>query len=436
MSYPVALTSKRLQQPENSPHESRILNRQEAKARLQKLTPGTEEHCKLQAALINASGIIEINLPSANYRVNTSSEDCVLLGGFGSSEHVAIGEAVKLQGLPENTPLLLKGPTRVQFYHIIALAGDFYGVVGQAISLPGGTDLEKTERFKMAFNTIVQADNDELRRVLLEINHECTAVKNSGLPHHCYSSQLIEQNSAIKKIKKDIGELLIDNSDHFSQNALDAYRIGHTLAITMAREAGRQKDLEGLKRAYALDAFACHFLTDLFAAGHIRNQRGELETFLIRDLKFPNDRAKPLAGILTFAQHEKDGNEGLNVANKKGDQWRAYGDGSFFTPKNKENKERAIFATQRSVDEVYHAYLNPDSLEPSTVDQFIPYATPFNPFPIYSIEGNSLFLNQGSMKIEVKTQFDYLTQGLSHASRYLPQQYISGFIDGYINPLN
>jgi hypothetical protein len=400
---------------------------------LQTLTPGTEEHQKLQDALIKTAGIVEISIPTANYRINTSSEEYVVMGGFGSSEHVAIGEAVKLKGLPEaNTPLIVKGGVQLRFQHIVALAGDFYGIAGEAISLPGGTDAAKTERFKKAFETLAQADHHELRRVLLEIDNECSAVKHSSLPHHCYSSRLIESNHTLKKIKKDINELLIDNSDHFSNNAEEAYRIGHAYALSMAREAGKRNDREGLKLACALDAYACHFLTDLFASGHIRNQRGKLEEFLIIRLEFSADIAKKLAGILTAAQHEKEGAEGLNVENGEGEQWRAYGDGCFFTPKNQENKEKAIAATQRSVDEIYTAFSTADQLgeEPfvSTVHKVIPHVTPYNPPPLYSIEGNSLFLYRGSDKIRIESKSDYLAKGISQALSYLPEEYISGFI--------
>lgn len=416
-----------------SPHtlsdfqNSQVLYRQAAKSRLQQLTPGTEEHRQLQNALLRTTGIVEIHLPTTLYRVDTCSEDCRLLGGFGSSEHVAIGAAVKLKGLPENTPLLSKGTSRIQFQHIVALAGDFYGIVGAAISLLGGTDAEKTERFKQAFNTLAEANNDQLQGVVLEINQECSAVQHASLPHHCYSSQMLEKNKAIKKLKHDIDDLLIDNSDHFSTNAEDAYRIGHAYALSVAKIAGKRKDLEGLKFAYALDGFACHFLTDLFAAGHVRNQRGPLESFLINQLGFSPSKAKLLAGILTGAQHEKDGNEGLNVANKKGEHWRAYGDGCYFTPKNKDNKEKAVAATQQSVDEIYNAYVNADSPEPfqSIVDQFIPHVTPVNPLPLYSIEGASLFLPP--CKIPITTQLGYLTKCIPQALRYLPEKYIQGF---------
>lgn len=417
---------------------NKTLDRQEAKSWLQTLIPGSQEHSILQNALIKKTGIVDLTFPNSSCKIDTS-DNHGLLGGFGSSEHVAIGKAVKLKGLPDDAPVLIKGATNVFFSHIVALAGDFYGVPGQAISLPGGSDEEKTIRFKNAFNNLADAPNDQVRKVILEIDGECAAVEHSGLPHHCYSSQMMEKNSAIKKIKSDIDELLIDNSDHFSVNAEEAYRIGHTLAMAAAKEAGKQKDLEGLKRAYALEAFACHFFTDLFASGHIRNQRGDLETFLISQLKFSLEWAKKLAGILTGAQHEKDGKDGLNVCNKRGDNWRAYGDGNFFSPKNAENRKLAISATQQSVDEIYKAYMNPDLIVISKMDQVIPHAADFNPPPIYSVENNAtaLFLhrrsNIGIDKIPIQSASDYINKVLLQAAlNHLPQKYIDGYVKGII----
>ena len=379
--------------------------------------------------------------------------------------------------------------------------------------MPGGTPEAKAKRFKDAFATLAEGDNDQLRRVILEIDEECEVVSRSSLPNHCYSHQMIEKNIAIKQIKPDIDDLLVDNSDHFSENAKDAYCIGHTLAINLAIEAGKEKNREKLKLAYAYDAFACHFLTDLFAAGHIRNQRGGLETFLIKVLEFKPEQAKPLAGLLTGAQHEKDGHAGLNVQNGNGEHWRAYGDGNFFSPKNKENKERVIAATQASADEVYYAYSlgkapdlstlilsdeAKDILEPiagllaespsekdpieapngeafvytlkstakktttatraainvigddkdlkptlkehdtsTPVEKLIPFATLFNPLPIYQIKENKLILIRGAKTTEITSktsEIDCAYQMGEHAVNYLPQDYINGFIDGYIKP--
>lgn len=405
------------------------LSRESAVLRLQTLVPGTQEHSLLQNTLLKTAGIAEICLPEFSYRVNTSVESCYLLGGFGSSEHRYIGEAVQLKGLPDGkTPLLLKGGIPIRFRDVIPLAGDFYGKPGKAISLLGGNDEEKTARFLENYETLEKADPVQIQKIISIIDHESHAVEHSALPHHCYSSQMIGNSKAIGKIKQDIGDLLVDNSDHFYKDAREAYRVGHAYALKIAGKAGG--NIEELKRAYAVDAYACHFLTDLFSAGHMRNQRGELEIFLVSVLKFPA-YAKEFAGILTGAQHEKDGDEGLNVSNGR-DSWRAYGDGSFFAQKNGENKTKVIAATQASVDEVYAAYCAGDVPHSSSMDQHIPFVTEFNPPPLYTVDGTSLVLNDRHKILKIETCRDYVWKGIPHAIKYLPEEYVNGGINGLV----
>jgi hypothetical protein len=56
--------------------------------------------------------------------------------------------------------------------------------------------------------------------------------------------------------------------------------VGHALALKLAREAaGKSQNAEKhekLMEAYLYEAFAAHFLTDLFSAGHIRAPRRQL----------------------------------------------------------------------------------------------------------------------------------------------------------------
>ncbi len=413
----------------------RSINYAEGKAMLNDLSPNSQEYLQLQEALTKSNRIIAVQLGSIFYKINTTKKHETLRGGFGSSEHVAIGEEVILRGLPHHSPLLMRGPIIVRFQHIVALAGDFYALYDKAISLPGGTNSDKTERFREAFNTLASAEISQIRKIIAEIEEEYFIVKHSGHPHHCYSTQMVEKNNTIKKVKSDIDQLLIDNSDHFSNNAMDAYHIGHAEALRVAQDAGKQKDLEGLKLAYALDAFACHFLTDLFAAGHIRNQRGALEIFLVNEFNLLPKNAKKLAGLLTGAQHEQDGNDGLYVVNSRGDCWRAYGDGWLFHPKNQENRKKSIEAVQQSVDEIYQAFENPGVEVASQMLQLIPTVASFNPPPLYEvIENRMLFLYDGLEKEVIKTLYDYLSKAIPHALRHLPENYINGFIDGAIMP--
>ena len=162
-------------------------------------------------------------------------------------------------------------------------------------------------------------------------------------------------------------------------------------------------------------------------------------------MAFRQERAKPLAGILTGAQHEKDGKEGLNVRDKRGNAWIAYGDGLFFTPKNEENRARVIAATQESVNEVYGVYQHPDTYRNENVgivEELIPEETSFNSLPLYEVKDKMLILYQGNEEIQIRSKegiigkvegmSSYLSKAvLSQALRYLPEEYIRGFLQPF-----
>lgn len=59
------------------------------------------------------------------------------------------------------------------------------------------------------------------------------------------------------------------NWDHFGNDAHMSYVIGHYVALEVAKKGD-------LLYAYAMNAFADHFLEDSFAAGHIRTPRRTL----------------------------------------------------------------------------------------------------------------------------------------------------------------
>ena len=68
-------------------------------------------------------------------------------------------------------------------------------------------------------------------------------------------------------------KLAVRNFDHFQPFAREAYEIGHELAMEKAREAShtnKEHQIEIAHEAYSIEAFACHFLTDSFASGHMR----------------------------------------------------------------------------------------------------------------------------------------------------------------------
>ncbi len=128
-------------------------------------------------------------------------------------------------------------------------------------------------------------------------------------------------------------------------------------------------------KAYSIEAFACHFLTDLFAGGHNRNPRGLMQKY-IADLCQINwftekkEREEVFiynywASLLTLCQHQEDGNLGLMIDSKVnqkegGQPWKAYGDANYYSQTtekdNRANRAMVQKTLLKAVQEIYEAY--------------------------------------------------------------------------------
>jgi hypothetical protein len=120
-----------------------------------------------------------------------------------------------------------------------------------------------------------------------------------------------------------------------------------------------------------VNAFADHFLTDLFSAGHLRVPRKPLQAaslttgyktvdaVLLPALNSLLGAPDMLGGMLAKKMHDEDGASGLKVRNARGDQWTAYGDGYLFDGPSTQNLAFVRQAVQISIDEVWQAYTNP-----------------------------------------------------------------------------
>jgi hypothetical protein len=93
-----------------------------------------------------------------------------------------------------------------------------------------------------------------------------------------------------KGVRDHILEILAKNLDHFGDEAKGAYKQEHASALAKAFEAGAGNDTAAYGEAVATEAFCQHYLSDLFAGGHIRTPRREIKEWY--DSQFPrsNDR--------------------------------------------------------------------------------------------------------------------------------------------------
>lgn len=132
-------------------------------------------------------------------------------------------------------------------------------------------------------------------------------------------------------------EVVSRNYDHFVWHNMKAYVRYHSLALTYAYEAYLKSGTNpaesrmALERALIFNAFADHYLTDAFAAGHVRLPRVQIETWAKHNLK--GALKKTRGDLLAIILHDNEARDlwtghevGLPVKNARGDIWRTHSD--------------------------------------------------------------------------------------------------------------
>ncbi|CAI8995510.1 Phospholipase [Pseudomonas sp. IT-P2] len=329
---------------------------------------------------------------------------------FEGAEHTAIGDNTRLRFvenaeplLAQNVPLHLPNGLALTYGQVLALGGDFYGIVDRPIN-EGSTSADRLQRFTAAFDTLatLSASKIEATQILAimqkEIDAVKQAIKDGKQPHEAYDAlgdTLSEEwnkitgggsfVSALFPLGRYL-KLAANNADHFGEWARQAYIAGHTAALQTAAAAHASQDELQLERAYAMNAFADHYLTDLFSSGHLRVPRKAMAAAVT-----PSD----LGSLITRFMHDEDSKFGLKVRNGHGEQWRAFGDKRYFDATDADNRNQVNRAVQDSADEVYAAYSSGNVPTTFNALQRLPDLTavldPANNFsPLFRVEGNKV----------------------------------------------
>lgn len=277
--------------------------------------------------------LFSVNLHAADFQAR-----------FESFEHRIAGDRVQLSGIPAKLLHLPNGLT-FSFGDIIAM-GDFYGIPDSPICR--GTDNNnRKNRFLAAFNALATAEGsvDEANKIITVI-HEQTKAEDRSLVWNCLTGGACSGAAWWLEPGRYL-LLAASDYDHFGDNAVTAYLVGHEVAMQTALKAGQSNDIGALEHAYAMDAFACHFLTDRFSSGHMRSPRTEL----------PDNVTPSIIGsLLVSFMHNEESAYGLHVHNERGNHWVAYGDGHYLDPKNSDNLTIMQDALQLSVGDIYEAF--------------------------------------------------------------------------------
>lgn len=259
---------------------------------------------------------------------------------------------------------------------IIALAGDFYADPTKPISNQVGLAAQQSQ-VTANFNSLAtgQASKTEVPKLLDVMQKEISASQLAELrglqpsaPYAIKGSHWDLQYNGITggsyTDDTDPGRyelIAATNWDHFGADAITSYTAAHAAALDLAVAPGT--DNAQLDQAYALNAFADHYLTDLFSSGHLRTPRRQLyerqygPTGPVVDPKasaWTPDSA--VSGLLAKFMHDEDSLNGLWVRNSKGDSWLCYGDARYRDPQNYANAALVQQALKISTDEIYQAF--------------------------------------------------------------------------------
>jgi hypothetical protein len=290
----------------------------------------------------------------------------VALGGakpFEGGEHLWLGyegarRAAERLGVRGFGPFQRKtAPEALTYGEIVAFSGDFY-------ESPGDLFEEKPSPLPWLWE-----DND-LGDLIESLNHELTWIKQ---PMEERKTSYPDENVALWWNAKHYVELALRNNSHFGWHNALMYARWHEAALAMAARAAAETDRDRkallFREAVYTNGFADHFLTDGFAAGHVRTPAAQ-----IRDWVAAKEKASPkegwtekLAGALVKVIHDQDGHvreihgqaahhgdaEGLRVLNARGDDWLTRCDGQLFlTGPETPAVQQAVNAVDASVTEL------------------------------------------------------------------------------------
>lgn len=365
---------------------------------------------------------------------------------FDSGEHAIIPLTLPFKNGPQDArtyQMRYMNGLSLTYGQILALAGDFYADPAHPISNQS-TPAARINQVQSNVNSLIVAPAAAtlVPRILAVMQKEIDAMAPMawrGLPpHSVYSTQWFDYQyngltgGSYMTFMSPGTYLLIaaTNWDHFGPDAISSYIAAHSLAINIAMTATND---ETLCWAYAANAFADHYLTDLFSAGHVRTPRRQMYA-----RQFPNGTQNPvpddynsttsgMSGVVAKAMHDEDSVNGLWVGNANGDYWLAFGDGRYRDSANYANAALVQQAVSLSIADVWWAYtaaLNPD---PSTFSalKIVPnnWSTSVNYSPMLVATSNDVLIRTN---LDNLTDYSHTTFNLVSAYYDVPDTPLQG----------
>jgi len=281
---------------------------------------------------------------------------------YEGGEHLWLGNrGAELAHNSLGFPVASFGPFKRRFAkesltygEIVAFSGDFYAT-------PDDLFDEKPSPVPWLY------EQNDLRDILKALREELAWI---DLPAAQRGTGYPDKNIALWWNAKWYIELALQNTPHYGWHNAVMFAHWHNIALQRASEAARAGTAEEKsllwRRAVFTNGFADHFLTDGFAAGHVRTPAGQ-----IRSWGTGRGFDPKLSGALVKLIHDQDGHiaelhgqaahrnpaEGLRVRNARGDDWFTRCDGQMFlTGPDEPAIRHAVEAVADSVRDLMRVY--------------------------------------------------------------------------------
>jgi len=276
--------------------------------------------------------------------VGQTGHSRALIQRFESFEHVQLGDT---GGLPSGGYIVLEAHSRDLPGH----ASPTVGWPPEWVSLwaKGTPDQQRAIRDGLTYGEVLALAGDLYASVAstgtTDIGESVERLNHASLREIWDLIPLVHGRATTTAQLQDTTggrylELAEQNLSHFSnvpvgQRNIDVWREGHAQAIRLAR-AGQAN------AAWLANAAADHFLTDAFSGGHLREARAPLMTSL------PGQAEAKIV-------HDLDNKYGVDVTNRRGDHWTAYGDTYLNTQTDARNLSIALEAEALSKADIISA---------------------------------------------------------------------------------
>jgi len=273
-----------------------------------------------------------------------------------SGEHKWVGDegaerALQARGIPkEFGPFARKNAREELTYgEIVAFSGDFY-------ESPEALFNEGPSLVPWLYQETNISELLEVFRKEVDWIEEVPSLRKSGYP---------DESLALWWYAKHYVRLCLHNTTHFGWHNALMYAQWHEKALELAKQYASATNPEERKlvyrRAIYTNAFADHFLTDCFVAGHVRTPAKQIRRWAEKKglsterggalLKLIHDHDGHIETKHGQKNHQKAG--GLRVTNSQGAEWLTRSDGQLFLDGvDKDAIEMVVSAVQDSVGEL------------------------------------------------------------------------------------